>query len=110
MKHELIRTSVGLILFTTLFGIVPEAQARSCKLSGVAGTYGYTTSGTIPTLGALAAVGLITPDASGHLTGAQTTSFHGAIVHETLSGTYTVNAHGTGTATVNGYHPGAVVG
>ncbi len=109
MKRELIRTSLGLILFTTLFGIVPEAQARSCKLSGVAGTYGYTTSGTIPTLGALAAVGLITLDASGNLTGAQTTSFNGAIVQETLSGTYTVNADCTGTATVNVYHSGVLV-
>ena len=109
MKRSLTRTLLGLTLLTVLFGFAPEAQARSCKVSGVAGTYGYTTAWTIPTLGALAAVGLITLDASGNLTGAQTTSFNGAIVQETLSGTYTVNADCTGTATVNVYHSGVLV-
>ncbi len=108
MKRSLTRTLLGLTLLTVLFGFAPEAQARSCKVSGVAGTYGYTTSGTIPTIGGVAAVGHISLDASGNLTGAQTASSNGAIVPETLSGTYTVNADCTGTATVNVYHSGVL--
>jgi hypothetical protein len=109
MKRDLTRTSLGLILLTALFGIAPETHARSCKLSGVAGTYGYTTSGVIPTIGAVAAVGHITLDTSGNLTGAQTSSFNGAIIPETLSGTYTANPDCTGTAAVNVYHAGVLV-
>jgi len=108
MNRGLTRTALGLFLFSTLLGIGPTAYARSCKLSGVAGTYGYTTSGTIPTIGAVAAVGHVTLDASGNLTGAQTASFNGAIVPETLSGTYTVNSDCTGSATVNVYHSGVL--
>jgi hypothetical protein len=108
MSRGLTRTALGLFLFTALLGIGPTAYARSCKLSGVAGTYGYTTSGTIPTIGAVAAVGHVTLDASGNLTGAQTASFNGAIVPETLSGTYTVNSDCTGSATVNVYHSGVL--
>jgi hypothetical protein len=109
MNRSWTRTALGLFLLTALLGIGPTAYARSCKLGGVAGTYGYTTSGTIPTIGAVAAVGHITLEASGNLTGTQTASFNGAIVPETLSGTYTVNADCTGTAVVNVYHSGVLV-
>jgi len=109
MKRDLTRAALGLFMLTALLGITPDAQARSCKLSGVAGTYGYTISGTIPTIGAVASVGHIVLDASGNLTGAQTSSFNGAIIPETLSGTYTVNPDCTGTAAVNVYHAGVLV-
>jgi seryl-tRNA(Sec) selenium transferase len=108
MKLNLARTTLGLILFASLVAVAPTSQARSCSLHRVSGRYGYTTNGTIPTLGAVAAVGQVTLDASGNLTGAQTASFNGAIVPETLSGTYTVNADCTGTATVNVYHSGVL--
>ena len=108
MKRNMARTTLGLILFAAVASIAPAAQARSCSLQGVSGRYGYTTSGSIPTLGAVAAVGHISLDASGNLTGAQTASFNGAIVPETLSGNYTVNADCTGTATVNVYHGGVL--
>ena len=108
MKLNLARTTVGIILFTALVGAVPAAQARSCSLEGVAAKYGYTTTGTIPTLGAIAGVGHVTLEANGNLTGAQTVSFNGTIVPETLSGTYTVNADCTGTTTVNVYHGGVL--
>jgi hypothetical protein len=98
-------------LLTVLIGVPTLAHGRtqSCSLGGVAGGYGYTTSGTIPTLGAVAAVGRISLGEDGNLTGAQTTSFNGAIVQETLSGTYSVSADCTGTATVNVYHSGVLV-
>jgi hypothetical protein len=100
-------------LLIVLIGAPALAYGRtqSCSLRGVAGSYGFTTTGTIPTLGAVAAVGRISLDEDGNLTGAQTTSFNGAIVQETLSGTYSVSADctGTGTATVNVYHSGVLV-
>ena len=108
MKLNLARTTLRLILFASLIALAPAAQARSCSLSGVAGAYGYTTSGSIPTLGAIAGLGHITLDSAGNLTGAQTVSFNGTIVPETLSGTYTVNADCTGTATINVYHGGVL--
>jgi hypothetical protein len=108
MKRSIFSAICGAIFLAALAGIAPAAQARSCSLQGVAGRYGYTTTGTIPTLGAVAGVGHVTLDASGNLTGAQTVSFNGAIVPETLSGTYTVNADCTGTATINVYHGGVL--
>jgi hypothetical protein len=108
MKLNMERTFFGIIFLAALLGTSPAAHARSCSLQGVSGSYGYTTSGSIPTLGAVAAVGHISLDASGNLTGAQTASFNGAIVPETLSGNYTVNADCTGTATVNVYHGGVL--
>jgi hypothetical protein len=109
MNRNIGRTTLGLILFVTLLSLAPAAQARSCSLHGVSGRYGYTISGTIPTLGAVAAVGNISLDAEGNATGAQTTTFNGAIVKETLSGTYSVNADCTGTATINVFHSGVLV-
>ena len=111
MKLKLLRTSLAFafILSATLVCLAPAAHARSCSLHGVAGRYGYTISGTIPTLGAVAAVGNISLDAEGNVTGAQTTSFNGAIVKETLSGTYAVNADCTGTATISVFHSGVLV-
>ena len=102
------RFGLGFIFLAAILHVAPSASAGSCKIGRVAGTYGYTTSGTIPMLGAVAAVGIISLDAGGNLTGAQTSSFNGAIVQETLSGTYTVNADCTGTATVNVYHGGVL--
>jgi hypothetical protein len=108
MKRAFHSMLFGAIFVAALAGIAPAAQARSCSLQGVSGRYGYTTTGTIPTLGAVAALGHVTLDAIGNLTGAQTASFNGAIVPETLSGTYTVNVDCTGTATVNVFHGGVL--
>lgn len=101
------RSGRGFILLAAVLGVAPSASARSCKIERVAGTYGYTPSGTIPTLGAVAAVGRISLDAAGNLTGTQTSSFNGSILQETLlSGTYAVNADCT--ATVNVYQDGVL--
>lgn len=108
MKLKWTQITIGFALLAVLGIAVPAANARSCSLSGVAGTYGYTTNGSIPALGAVAGMGHITLDSSGNATGAQTVSFNGAIVPETLSGTYSVNADCTGTATINVYHGGVL--
>ena len=108
MKRTIHFLLFGAIFLAALVALAPAAQAGSCSLQGVAGRYGYTITGTIPTLGAVAGVGHVTLDSAGNLSGAQTSSFNGAIVPETLSGTYTVNADCTGTATVNVYHGGVL--
>lgn len=110
MQRSTSHKFLKVFLLTVLIGAPSLAQGRtrSCSLGGVAGGYGYTTSGTISTLGPVAAVGHISLDEDGNLIGAQTASFNGAIVQETLSGTYSVNADCTGTATVNVYHSGVL--
>ena len=110
MKRSTLLSFYGAFLLAAMAGTPAAAHAhsQSCSLSGVAGTYGYTISGSIPTLGAVAGVGHIALDSSGNATGAQTVSFNGAIVPETLSGTYSVYADCTGTATINVYHGGVL--
>jgi hypothetical protein len=108
MKRALYSMLFGVIFLAALGWNAPVAQAGSCSLARVAGRYGYTTSGSIPTLGPFAAVGHVTFDSSGHFDGAQTTSFAGTIFDETVSGTFTVNSDCTGTAVVNVYHSGVL--
>ncbi len=109
MKRNALFAKLVVVVFVTLVAsAAASARARECSLRGVAGRYGHTVSGTIPTLGAVGSVGHFTLDASGTLTGAQTTSFNGSIVNETLSGTFTVNSDCTGTATVNVFHSGVL--
>jgi hypothetical protein len=106
MKLNLIRTTLGIILLVTLADMASTATAHSCSLAGVAGKYGYTSSGTIvtPPVGPFTAVGQVTFTATGNFSGAQTTSIAGNFFDETVSGTYTVNPDCTGTAIVNVYH------
>jgi hypothetical protein len=106
MKRALHSVLYGAIFLVALAEITPAAQGRSCSLANVAGRYGYTTSGSIPTLGAFAAVGAVTLEPSGNFSGTQTTSINGAVVAETVSGTYTVSADCTGAAIVNVFHGG----
>jgi hypothetical protein len=99
---------MGIILLAALASAASTANARSCSLAGVAGRYGYTTSGSIPALGPFAAVGAVNLEASGNFSGGQTTSINGALVAETVSGTYTVNPDCTGAVVVNVYHNGVL--
>ena len=106
MKRSTMGTSIGIILFSALLGFVQTAQAHECSLRNVSGSYGYTSTGAIvtPAVGPFTAVGRVTFTDSGTFTGAQTTSFAGTLVPETISGTYTVNPDCTGSATVYVYH------
>jgi hypothetical protein len=94
---------VGVILCSALLGVAQSAHASKCKPSNVAGTYGYTSSGTIvaPPVGAFAGVGQITLYANGTLSGSQTTSIGGGLANETFEGAFTVNPDCTGTVTVS---------
>jgi hypothetical protein len=93
-----------------IIGSAPaSAQARECSLADVAGQYGVTLSGTIAAVGPVAIVGQFTLDASGRVTGAETASFNGNVVKETVSGTATVNPDCTGTATIDVFRSGVLV-
>jgi hypothetical protein len=78
----------------------------TCSPAMVAGTWGYTETGTVylPT-GAIAyaSVGRYTLDANGNLSGARTASAGGTIVKAYIKGTATVNSDCTGTETLNFY-------
>jgi hypothetical protein len=80
-------------------------------LSNTAGSYGYTSNGTIvtPPVGPFTAVGRVTLTDSGTLSGAQMTSIAGSLVEETVEGTYTVDPDCTGFATVDVYEGGTLV-
>src|ERR1051326_4197256 len=68
-----VRVVVAALVITFVVSVAPSAQAASgkCSLSKVAGTYGLTTTGSIPGIGPVAAVGLITIDASGNISGSR---------------------------------------
>jgi len=79
-------------------------HAAQCSVSSVAGSYGYTTSGFVAssatTFVPVSAVGKITFDGHGNVSGSQTRVVAGSPLDETYSGTYTVNADCTGSFTV----------
>jgi hypothetical protein len=81
------------LLMLFVFAIVPGVRAV-CTNATAAGTYGFTTSGTLilPTGPApVAAVGSITFDLDGNASGSQDRSVGGAFAHERISGTLAVN-------------------
>lgn len=96
----------AIILGCALVGVAQGVQAHECTASGIAGKYGYTSSGTIvtPAVGAFTAVGRITFTGVGTFSCAQTTSIAGNFFDETVEGTYAVNPDSTGTLKVYVYH------
>ena len=108
MKRSTLLRFCGAFLLAALIGTPAAAHARSCSLSAVAGTYGYTYTGTIflPTGAAIpaAAVGRATLDAEGNFSAQQTRSVGGGGGgEETLKGTYSVNADCTFTLKADVY-------
>ena len=106
-----VRVLVAALVVAFVVSIGPSAQAASakCSLSKLAGTYGLTTTGSIPAIGPVAAVGLITFDALGNISGSQTRSLNGDIADETFTGTATVNPDCTGTDIVSVFESGVLV-
>jgi len=78
-----------------ILSVAPLARA-ACSDATLAGTWGFTTTGTliVPNVGPapVGAVGKITFDGKGNLTGKQTRSVGGQVAGETFSGTYKVTA------------------
>jgi hypothetical protein len=101
----------NLFIATLALTTIPAVYAatRKCSLATVAGTYGLTTTGSIPTIGPVSAVGLVTIDKSGSLSGSQTRSLNGAVADETFTGTATVNPDCTGTDVIQVFQDGVLV-
>ena len=106
-------TIAAAVLFAmALLGTSAPARAEKCSLAAAAGKDGFTLNGVaITQAGAvpLAAVGKAILDAAGNVSGSEARSVGGAYADETLSGTYTVNADCTGTATVQFFEAGNLV-
>lgn len=101
----------NLFIAALALATVPAVQAAThkCSLATVAGTYGLTTTGSIPAIGPVSAVGLVTIGKSGNLSGSQTRSLNGAIADETFTGTATVNPDCTGTDVIQVFQDGVLV-
>ena len=85
------------------------ASGPHCSNKTAIGSWGFTSTGSIPVIGPVAAVGIFTADGSGNLSGSQTRSLAGAIADETFTGTYTVNSDCTGTDVIQVYESGVLV-
>ena len=89
MKPARVFPAIG--LFLLLAG--PSLHA-ACTSATAAGTFGFTTTGTLILPSGpvpVGAVGSITVDLNGNAAGSQDRSLGGAFAHETLTGTLTVN-------------------
>jgi hypothetical protein len=88
---------MALLLLSGGGGTPAQAKHDGCDLGSVRGNYGYTVTGTNLGLGLVAAVGRVTTDGHGNLSGSDTLSAAGTILHRTITGTYTITAACTGT-------------
>src|SRR5439155_18975755 len=99
MKPAKAFAAISFFLLLTATGL-----RAACTSATAAGTFGFTTSGTLilPTGPApVAAVGAITFDLNGNATGNQDRSVGGAFAHETINGMLTVNHDCTTTLDAN---------
>ncbi len=109
MKFFPKRSLVGLFLLFWAATWTAPAHAGQCSLAGVAGKYGFTLNGVVITPGGpvpIAAVGKAVLDAAGNSSGTEARSVGGGYADETFTGTYTVNADCTGTATLQFFESG----
>jgi len=102
-----------LALAILLAGLTPVAHSATCSTATVAGTWGFTLTGTaiLPGVGPVpvAAVGRFTTDLQGNGVGTEARSVGGDYADETITGKWTVNADCTGTLTANIYENGNLV-
>ena len=110
-RHMASRTLTVACVAALVLGIASPAPAgtHKCSLATVAGTYELTTTGSIPAIGPVSAVGTMTFDRAGNLSGSQTRSLNGAVAEETFTGTITVNPDCTGTEVVQVFQDGPLV-
>jgi hypothetical protein len=91
-----------LLCLVLLLVLLPAgARAETCDAAGIAGTFGYSYKGAFVEgngLGRVAAIGLLTFDGRGGLTGSETNAASGRVARRKFTGTYKVNADCTGTA------------
>jgi len=98
-----------LLMLMMLSMFVVTSEVHACTKATAAGRWGFSTNGSIPAIGPVAATGVFTQDGSGNITGTQTRSLNGDIADETFTGTATVNADCTGTDTIQVFQGGVLV-
>jgi hypothetical protein len=107
---QLIASKTLVILFAAALTVgTAQAHDGGCSNASVAGKWTFTTSGSIPSIGPVAAVGSYVADRSGNLQGSQTRSLNGDIAAETFTGTSTVNPDCTGTDVIQVFISGVLV-
>lgn len=90
------KLSIGL-----LFGLCLSVYASAtCSNLTLIGNYGFTITGVNHSGSLTAAVGQLTADGKGHITGINTQSVAGVISSVTLTGTYSVKTNCTGKAVI----------
>ena len=104
MTHKALVVVFGTALLT---GMTLAARADdSCSTARAAGNWGFTLTGTLVLqAGAVpvAAVGTLTADAAGNISGKEARSVGGDFANETITGSWTVNSDCTGTLTAYVY-------
>jgi uncharacterized protein YcfJ len=114
MKRKIARSTIVMFSLAALLGAAtPSAHAAHCSTATVAGSWGFTLTGTAilpgvgPTL--VAAVGSFTADNRGNAVGTEARSVGGGYADETVTGSWTVNPDCTGTLNANIYENGQLV-
>lgn len=114
MNSNNARKALANVFFAMLvMGTAGPARADdSCSTANAAGSWGFTLTGTLllPT-GAvpIAAVGILTADGGGNISGKEARSVGGGFANETLTATWTVNSDCTATALVKVYESGMLM-
>ena len=113
MKRNIARTTLLIAVAALCLSLAPAAQAgQKCSNAKAAGTWGFTLAGTLilptgPVPGA--AVGRLSMDAAGNVSGTEARNVGGDFANETIIGAWTVNSDCTGTLTANVYESGVLV-
>jgi hypothetical protein len=103
MKCNIVRTTFFVTPLLALATIAPAQNGGACSNARVAGTWGYTYTGTLilPSGGVpTASVGRFTLDAAGNFSGTQASSLGGNVGKDTLKGSADVMSDCTGTLTL----------
>jgi len=114
MKRNIARTTLLISVTALCLGVVPVQAAEHCSNAKAAGEWGFTLTGTLllpaptgPVPGA--AVGRLTVDAAGNISGTEARNVGGGFANETITGTWTVNSDCTATVVANIYESGVLV-
>src|ERR1700674_1227701 len=112
MKCNIARTTLLISVTALCLGVVPVHAAETCSNAKAAGKWGFSLTGTLilptgPVLGA--AVGRLSVDAAGNISGTEARNVDGGFANETITGSWSVNSDCTATVTANIYESGILV-
>src|ERR1700680_3472216 len=104
MKRKFAQTTLLISIAALGLGVVPVQAAEHCSNAKAAGKWGFTLRGTLilptgPVPGA--AVGRLSVDEDGNISGTEARNVGGGFANETITGSWSVNSDCTGTVTVN---------